>query len=169
MRRPRTLKTSRKGLEGKSYVDLNGRPDRTIRTGPAHPRKSGRMPRDTTSGSSWEKRLGKQESGPCLSQPPFEQLRLSNPTSTRNYTPESDVGGFSDNWRRGGDSNSRYPHGYSRFRGGRDRPLCHLSANWTLVYHDRPCSRIWLPGCGYQAVVMALRATEGDEESNAHR
>src|SRR5512140_3683869 len=32
------------------------------------------------------------------------------------------------NWRRGGDSNSRYPSGYVRFRGGSFQPLTHLSA-----------------------------------------
>ena len=40
-------------------------------------------------------------------QPPFEQLRLSNSTSTRNHTPNMGGGGVSDNWRRGGDSNPR--------------------------------------------------------------
>jgi hypothetical protein len=40
-------------------------------------------------------------------QPPFEQLRLSNSTSTRNHTPNEGGGGFSDNWRRGRDSNPR--------------------------------------------------------------
>src|SRR3954449_3049628 len=32
------------------------------------------------------------------------------------------------NWRRGRDSNPRYPCRYSAFRVRRDRPLCHLSA-----------------------------------------
>jgi hypothetical protein len=32
------------------------------------------------------------------------------------------------NWRRGGDSNSRYTCAYFAFRVRRDRPLCHLSA-----------------------------------------
>jgi site-specific DNA recombinase len=60
--------------------------------------------------------------------PPFEQMRLSNSVSPRNQTPDTGCGAISDIWRRGGDSNSRYPSRYSRFRGGRDRPLCHLSA-----------------------------------------
>ncbi len=46
---------------------------------------------------------------------------------------------FMEGWRRGGDSNSRYPHRYSRFRGGRDRPLCHLSARSksSIAIHGR--------------------------------
>jgi hypothetical protein len=32
------------------------------------------------------------------------------------------------NWRRGGDSNPRYPLRYVRFRGGSFQPLTHLSA-----------------------------------------
>jgi hypothetical protein len=35
-------------------------------------------------------------------QPPFEQLRLSNSTSTRNHAPNMGGGGVSDIWRRGG-------------------------------------------------------------------
>src|SRR6185437_9731789 len=31
-------------------------------------------------------------------------------------------------WRRGRDSTPRYPLRYTRFRGARIRPLCHLSA-----------------------------------------
>jgi hypothetical protein len=33
-----------------------------------------------------------------------------------------------ENWRRGGDSNPRYPLRYVRFRGGSFQPLTHLSA-----------------------------------------
>ena len=40
-------------------------------------------------------------------QPPFEQLRLSNSTSTRNHTPNMARGGHFDNWRREWDSNPR--------------------------------------------------------------
>src|ERR1035437_1472509 len=41
-----------------------------------------------------------------------------------------------DLWRRGGDSNSRYPLRYARFRGGCDRPLCHLSEPMIIPFED---------------------------------
>ncbi len=47
----------------------------------------------------------------------------SGPVTRATREGSRDFGG----WRRGGDSNSRYPLRYARFRGGCDRPLCHLS------------------------------------------
>ena len=39
--------------------------------------------------------------------------------------------GKNEEWRRGGDSNSRKPFSFVRFRGGCIQPLCHLSACFT--------------------------------------
>src|SRR5215470_20188938 len=55
-------------------------------------------------------------------------------------------------WRRGRDSNPRYPFRYGRFRGGSFQPLTHLSA----------CSRLLVSACGMRLltikIVGALRA-----------
>src|ERR1019366_2141128 len=49
-------------------------------------------------------------------------------------------------WRRGGDSNSRYPLRYARFRGGCDRPLCHLSRVLLISFETPPFD--FPPGAG---------------------
>src|ERR1017187_9145874 len=44
-------------------------------------------------------------------------------------------------WRRGGDSNSRYPSRYARFRGGCDRPLCHLTGVLIISFETPALTR----------------------------
>ena len=51
-------------------------------------------------------------------------------------------------WRRGRDSNPRYPLRYGRFRGGSFQPLTHLSASGTRT--ARRISRGRVRSCGWQ-------------------
>ena len=43
------------------------------------------------------------------------------------------LAGVSEGWRRGRDSNPRYPFGYSGFQDRRHQPLGHLSAHFSLL------------------------------------
>ena len=52
------------------------------------------------------------------------------------------IPGHTKSWRRGRDSNPRYPSRYGRFRGGSFQPLTHLSASAGLRIVDN-CGR-WL-------------------------
>src|ERR1039458_5876062 len=61
--------------------------------------------------------------------------------------------GILDGWRRGGDSNSRYPSRYARFRGGCDRPLCHLSE--TIIISFDP----GLNGRRFETVIVDRKRT----------
>ena len=56
------------------------------------------------------------------------------------YLPLDSIG-YGKFWRRGGDSNSRSPYRLTRFRGERNRPLCHLSASLhlTIIRHHCVC------------------------------
>ena len=49
-------------------------------------------------------------------------------SKARLYRPPESAGG-EEGWRRGRDSNPRYPLRYVRFRGGSFQPLTHLSAS----------------------------------------
>src|SRR5262249_33181620 len=74
-------------------------------------------PRELPSLAEWE---GFELEGLCGCTGPQPKSRAARGTSTATN--------FRNKWRRGRDSNPRYPSRYGRFRGGSFQPLTHLSA-----------------------------------------
>src|SRR5262249_59329049 len=61
---------------------------------------------------------------------PMRTLGRKNARFSRIFTQERlTFSGLKTRWRRGRDSNPRYPLRYVRFRGGSFQPLTHLSAS----------------------------------------
>jgi hypothetical protein len=63
---------------------------------------------------------------------PFDLIAVAALSDRQDCAGLGDKRSNFDEWRRGGDSNSRHPFRCARFRGGCDRPLCHLSESISL-------------------------------------
>lgn len=84
-------------------------------------------PQDACRDAQEERRKRTTKADPAQSMQPIDALKSVNQGSSRKTLLRNALREGLKSERRGGDSNPRYPCGYTGFRNRRVRPLCHLS------------------------------------------